>query len=420
MPIPIDLRTVTLLAVVTVGLMAIVQCSVYRGFPRFIRGLGAWALGSAVLFVAGCLLMLRATLPSWASVVGGNAMLLVGFCLWLHGIQAFYGRPLRWRMLCATVVIGTAGIAWWTFVQPDYMARLACVTLFLSGLYGAQLVLVIRHGERHFNTWFVAVALVIQLLIVAVRCVTALIPGMLETSFYAVSPVQIAYLASYSMTALILTVGFIMAATRRLQTELEHRSALDPLTGLLNRRAFANVYGQLRAAAVRSDRPIALLLVDLDHFKSINDHYGHGMGDQVLLDFCRRAAATVPAETPIARIGGEEFAILLADTDMARAHAQAEAVRREVLHGFSIGLPPYTCSIGVAGTHGPGCTRDGTLEDLMLAADKALYVAKKAGRNRVETAPVDEDKRPPAVQPQTTAQPAQTAPSAHLSLRRLA
>lgn len=392
MLIPIDLRTVTLIAVLTVGLMAVVQFSVYRGFPRFIRGLGAWALGSAVLFVAGCLLMLRSYLPDWASLVGGNAMLLVGFSLWMLGIQAFYGRPLRWRLLCATVVAGTAGIAWWSLVQPDYMARLACITFFLSLFYGAQLVQVVRHGQRHFNTWFLALALVIQLLIVVVRCVTALLPNRVaETDLYAVTPFQIAYLASYSLTALILTVGFIMAATCRLQTELERRSSIDPLTGLLNRRAFACVHEQQGAIAARSGQPIALLLIDLDHFKSINDHYGHSVGDQVLLDFCRSAAGAIPPDTPLARMGGEEFAILLTGADTVRAHAQAEAVRRAILHHVGAGIPAYTCSVGVASTADPDCT----LDALMLAADRALYAAKKDGRNRVKTAQVGDHKPQP-------------------------
>jgi diguanylate cyclase (GGDEF)-like protein len=226
-----------------------------------------------------------------------------------------------------------------------------------------------------------------------------------ETDLYAVTPFQIAYLASYSMTALILTVGFIMAATCRLQTELEQRSSIDPLTGLLNRRAFACVHERQRAAAARSGLPIALLLVDLDQFKSINDHYGHSVGDQVLLDFCRSAANAIPPDTPLARIGGEEFAILLTGVDMASAHAQAEAVRCAILHHVGPGIPPYTCSIGVAGTGGADCT----LDALMLVADKALYAAKKDGRNRVKTAQVGEYKPQPVPQALATAEPAYAA-----------
>lgn len=379
---PIDLRTVTLIAVVTIGLMAAVQFSVYRGFPRFIHGLGAWALGSAVLCMAGVLLMLRGAVPDWASIVGGNVMLLAGFCLWVVGLQAFYGRQPSHRVLCATVVAGTAGVAWWTLVQPDYMMRLGWMALMLTGLYGVQLALVVRHGERHFNTWLLTLTLAVQTLIVMARCITAFLPQTAEAGLFDITPVQTAYLISYTLTATILTVGLIMAATRRLQTELEQRSSVDPLTGLLNRRAFASVYEQQQAAIAQSGEPIALLLVDLDHFKAVNDAYGHGVGDQVLRDFCRRAASAIPPGTPLARVGGEEFAILLPGADAAHAHAQAEAVRRAMLRPTNTGLPAYTCSIGVVSANGA----DSTLEALMHAADQALYAAKNDGRNRVKTA----------------------------------
>ena len=115
------------------------------------------------------------------------------------------------------------------------------------------------------------------------------------------------------------------------------------------------------------------------------------MGDQVLLDFCRSAAGAIPPDTPLARMGGEEFAILLTGADTVRAHAQAEAVRRAILHHVGAGIPAYTCSVGVASTADPDCT----LDALMLAADRALYAAKKDGRNRVKTAQVGDHKPQP-------------------------
>lgn len=377
----LDLRTVTLVASVMAGLMSLVLFSVYRSFPDTIRGLGAWTLGSVVIFVAGGLFVLRGHAPDWLTIVVGNAMVLGGIGLWLMGMQAFHGRKPSWRAFCAVIAGGTAAVSWWLFVHPDYVARLVVVSALLTGLYGAQLVLVLRHGERHFSTYFLALFLLLQTTTVLARSITALMPGLAAANFYAPTPIQTAYLASYNFTALMLTVGFVMVATRRLQTELERRSAVDPLTGLLNRRAFATMYEREREIAARAAQPIALLLLDLDHFKSINDHYGHGVGDQVLVDFCRRVNEAIPPESPFARVGGEEFAILLPKASLAQAHAQAEVVRHAILSRLTPGLPAYTCSIGATCSN----RADAALEHLMQAADEALYRAKTGGRNRVET-----------------------------------
>jgi diguanylate cyclase (GGDEF)-like protein len=166
----------------------------------------------------------------------------------------------------------------------------------------------------------------------------------------------------------------------------EIRAATDGLTGLPNKRAVTDALKRTVAQASTTQAPLALLLIDLDHFKQINDTRGHAVGDQVLANVGAMLRSVLRAQDFAGRNGGEEFAVLLPDTEIATALAVAERIRIAVAE---ISLPgsdvSVTASIGVAGFPDHASTVD-RLERL---ADAALYLAKRQGRNRVELANVD-------------------------------
>lgn len=162
-----------------------------------------------------------------------------------------------------------------------------------------------------------------------------------------------------------------MIANDRLQEELNHHATHDPLTGALNRRAFALLAEKQVAQAARTGRPLAVLMMDLDHFKRINDTLGHSGGDATLCRFVAVAGDVLRAEDVLCRFGGEEFVALLPHAEAAQAVAAAERLR------LAFTATGATVSIGVASLR-PG----EDLEDLLRRADAALYDAKRAGRNR--------------------------------------
>jgi len=182
--------------------------------------------------------------------------------------------------------------------------------------------------------------------------------------------------------------GIILDISDRkvLETELEQMATRDPLTGLLNRREMSRVLDEELQRARRYQRPMAVLWVDFDHFKDVNDTYGHAAGDSVLRSISRLLLGSVRSVDSIGRFGGEEFVIVLPEMDLEEAQETAERLRRKVAeepqplgNGEAV---PLTISVGVAvyPDHGQ------TASTLCAAADKAMYLAKDRGRNCVAMA----------------------------------
>lgn len=185
------------------------------------------------------------------------------------------------------------------------------------------------------------------------------------------------------MPATITGVGLftIFLLTADLADQTRRLAATDALTGLLNRRGFEEAAASLLRAAQASGRVATLALVDIDHFKSVNDSFGHQTGDRVIARFGRLLAAQTGRRDLLARMGGEEFAILMADTDITAAACAAEVMREEIgktVFGLEDGRA-ITASFGLAEL----LPEVNQLSSLLSRADQALYRAKAAGRDRV-------------------------------------
>src|ERR1700756_1763582 len=191
----------------------------------------------------------------------------------------------------------------------------------------------------------------------------------------------------FSIELVLYAVGtvFVIFMLVSERTVTAHRTAasMDPLTGMFNRRGFAEATTRMIEREANAGRPVTVMIFDIDHFKSINDRFGHPAGDEVLKLFAAVVTNTLRMSDLSGRIGGEEFAALL-PCSMDEALIAAERVREAfAASGIAVDDTPVetTVSIGVAG--GPALTE---LDVLLAAADTALYQAKRSGRNRVETA----------------------------------
>jgi two-component system, cell cycle response regulator len=174
----------------------------------------------------------------------------------------------------------------------------------------------------------------------------------------------------------------VSLANARMLARLEEMATLDGLTGLYNKRALIEVGGQKLKSAKRFQKPLSLLVCDIDHFKKVNDTYGHDVGDVVIKGFADVLKRVKRDTDAVGRFGGEEFVIVCEETDERGAEQLAERIRSElsaVKFHSELGTLQVTCSVGVA----PFGSAGGSWEQLFKATDEALYASKRGGRNRV-------------------------------------
>jgi diguanylate cyclase (GGDEF)-like protein len=229
-----------------------------------------------------------------------------------------------------------------------------------------------------------AIALLVQGSFVAVRGLYALFIHAPIDLFQATAT-QSMLLAEPVVMIVVIAVLGVGLVREEAESHLRRSADTDALTGVLNRGAFFAAAEELIRAARRDHRPMALLLFDLDHFKAINDRYGHLMGDLALGAFTRAVTNVVRAADLVGRIGGEEFAVLISGVEAVTATAIAERIRFDfartrVAHEGKMLTATVSAGIAVA--------RDATIElkALIGEADRALYDAKRAGRDRVRSA----------------------------------
>jgi diguanylate cyclase (GGDEF)-like protein len=191
-----------------------------------------------------------------------------------------------------------------------------------------------------------------------------------------------------TLESLVVEKEALAANLRAANARLEQLAATDPLTGLLNRRAFQDALERDLARSRRSGDPLCLIMADVDHFKRINDTHGHQAGDAFLRGFGQLLRDQVREGDVASRFGGEEFALILPATDVEGGTIVAERLRTKLTEitvaVFGAALQGVTASFGVASE--PACEGRGDMHDLVRRADEALYDAKRAGRNRVARA----------------------------------
>ena len=206
----------------------------------------------------------------------------------------------------------------------------------------------------------------------------------LLASTVGVDPAAFADDPTFTLTGLAIAIGLTAFTHTLMRVEMEQRSdsVLDPLTGLLNRKALGARFEEIAQQASLGGGSVCLLACDLDHFKQINDVHGHDRGDSVLQEAAYVMRKHMRSFELVYRMGGEEFLIVLPDASLAQGLEIAERVRAAVESSRPCGLP-VTVSIGVAAASGDGVVFD----SIFQAADAALYEAKRSGRNRVVAEP---------------------------------
>lgn len=379
-----NLHVPTLLIALLAGfLMLCVQLAVAQRGVLKQPALHIWAQASWALLGGYAFLGARVMLPMELSIVLGNALVCLGLLLYNQALSLYLKghRISRWAW-------GRYGLALLLLVLmlPATLAqRTALVSALLVMLLLPSIWLVLRHGPRHeVSLRMVGLTLTLSAFTLAWRSLHALIAPQQYQDLLQPNPVQgLTFLVSF-LGLLGAGFGFVLAGFERLALRMEEMATLDGLTGCLNRSTTDRLLAHNLERGRREGSPLAFALLDLDHFKQINDRHGHRAGDEALCAVVQAIRQRLRAADVLGRMGGEEFGLVLPMTDEPGALRLLDEVRdaiaRLVLqdaHGQPIGL---SVSAGVAvATVGSGLTA----ERIYVLADQALYRAKHEGRNCV-------------------------------------
>lgn len=383
----LDIRTLMLstgLITFVLGLMLLLTTG---GYPTALRGgLRLWGYGMLSQPLGWVLLSLRGQAPDWASVVLGNAVLAAGFATSIYALERLSGTR-RWRTsVLVILLLNIAVTSYTTYVHPSQALRiigLSFISVFLFGIAAhAALAARLPSAPRAPSHWSSAVVYLIGMVLMALRVIVHSRNLAAAETVFSPAPIEQISFAFFCFCNAISCVGFLLMCNDRFNAELARLAAEDPLTGAWNRRTFERLAATAFASAQRDSLRLAVLLIDGDHFKRINDEHGHAAGDQALRLYVQRFRGALGAGAAVGRLGGEEFAALLPDCDEGEALRRAESLRAAIESSDfrPADKPvPLRVSVGVAAL-GRG---DGNFESLLQRADAALYAAKRAGRNRV-------------------------------------
>lgn len=386
---PVLVQSLSLLGAMQAATVALMLwLGVRSDASRAVRSLHLRASALAVEAVGYATLAFQGYLPHDFLLLGGNAFNLLAQAMSVIALRMLLNAPLRWRETIAVGVLGWAGESWFAVVQPDYPSRVlwGSVAIGCFLLLNIDALLHDRRGRwsraRYALLWIFMLSL---LLLVWRNGVMWLSPTPLG-SVLVPSPVNVFWVLLSGMQSLFYGLGFLLLYNELLQHELHAMARVDSLTGVPNRLALEERYAGMLPAPGTAHAPFCLLLLDVDHFKSVNDRFGHDCGDKALRALTRRVRDVLRGSDMVGRLGGEEFIVLAPDLHWGAGQALAERIRAAVaaepvlIDGYEL---PLTVSVGVA--EAEPYERD--ISTTLRRADKALYVAKHGGRNRVEVAP---------------------------------
>ena len=371
--VPTMLAMIILSSLTTAGGMAVV------GAERRHDGVQWWALGLLFNAVAHLLFALRGTIPDIFSIVLGNTLLMGVYLSLLAAVLQFQGRRLP-RTAAVALPLLMAGCM--ALLADSYAARVVVAGLLLSAMNLWLLSCLITRwktmGGR--GAWLVVGALGFQTLVFALRIGLVGISSWVGAELMQSSAVQTLTFMSTFAVVLVASMGFVFMARDRADEDNRRLAAVDSLTGVANRRKFDEELTRTWRHCLRERMPLSLIMIDVDFFKQVNDSFGHLAGDKVICGVVDAVERCLPESGLVGRVGGEEFTVLLQDSNYTQAFTIAEQIRAEIA-GWDFALPQpkqITASFGVSWT-----PAGASFSIAYGAADEALYKAKQAGRNRV-------------------------------------
>jgi diguanylate cyclase (GGDEF)-like protein len=382
-----DIRTLALTNIflsILLGLGSIVFASIdnsFRGFRQLGSGYFLFALG----FV---LIGLRSYVNDFFSIIIANALIVAGFSILIIGILKFLNYPTKY---CKNITLVTIAFLIMSFIYLVYedsnntSMRIIIVSTIIAGQCFFMTYKMIAHQEKLYHLFinFLGYAFFFCGLIFSLRVyITATSPEI--NDFMNAGSIHAMSLIAQQLVVITSCFTLTWSANQKLAEKLAIQATIDPLTQVFNRRAMEDFAYKEICCAQRNKLPLAVILMDIDLFKKVNDTHGHQVGDDVLQEFSLRLKNSLRQYDTLARYGGEEFVLLLPNTTAEIAITIAEKLRKTiakpVFHIKKALSLSVTASFGVASIQGDKIN----WQQLVSMADNAMYHAKARGRNRVQ------------------------------------
>ncbi|MFT6430014.1 MAG: diguanylate cyclase (GGDEF)-like protein [Halopseudomonas sp.] len=357
------------------------------------KGLRHWAVGNFALMIGLLLNVNQDLIHHSISIVLANGLMTLGLGVTWLGIRAFKGtsQPQAWPIAAALLMMTSLWLL--RFQMDSFPARLGVASIVLASmsLLCARELLIPAEQPLRTAYWLTGGIALLCAAGLSVRAAFSLSP-LAPITALSDSPLQSATLLGAMVAQIGLASGFILMTHYRATMALHRLSERDALTDTLNRRSLLRQATGVLTKASEFDIPVTLIMMDADHFKRINDNFGHQTGDAVLCHMVSRIRQHLRTDDLLGRFGGEEFILVLPGLDTDSAAQVAERIRLGLCsQPWQTGGYPVNLSISL----GVACSdQQGYNFDLLLgAADRALYQAKALGRNRVELAGAPENDR---------------------------
>lgn len=362
----------------------------FAGTNLFVTGLALQSCGMT-------LLILRGSLPPLLTVVLANTLILCALIALLSGLAHFVNHRIDVTKYSTYILLFISVYYFYTTTVPDIRMRIILFSLATIPIFLHNCILVFFIIDKNHKRYarpvgvvyilFAATALLRTYYVYHSGNITEYLdtqkPGTLFIAVNILLTTSLTYAIQHMINAkLAHETEMHIEAHEKTLAELDRLATYDSLTNVFNRRKLETTLSQHIAQSTRYNHPLSILLCDIDKFKSINDQYGHDVGDQAILSVIETLTKTIRSADIIGRWGGEEFVIIVPGLVLDQAILAADRLRMEVMSHHS--PPPWanetlTISVGVAEYNSIE-----TQEDLIKRADKALYRAKELGRNRVE------------------------------------
>lgn len=387
----LDLRTLSFVLMLTTIALSILMMFIWKSSKTY-PGFGFWAFANVFISLGFMLLSLRGIMPDLITVIFANSLIFGGIVLFFTGNRRFLGLSDERVFSLALLILHALIIGYFNYINQQVVYRIVCISIFITIVSGRNYY-DFRQGwlqNRSASYKFISIVYLAFCSLIITRAIFTYWFSNLE-GLYTPDRIQSFSFVTFILTSIVWTFAYMILNNERLQQELnetkikfEKLAATDFLTGINNMRRFFEI-GEVEIHRARRFRhPLSLIMFDIDHFKKINDTYGHAAGDMVLttiIDVCKFNLRELDT---LGRLGGEEFGIVLPHTDIDVAKMVAGRLRRafdETEIRILTETIRVTASFGVT----EFLESDKQLKDLLDRADSALYEAKQSGRNQVKS-----------------------------------